>query len=67
MGPEVFDKAFKEYAQRWAFKHPKPSDFFRISRRCFGGADLDWYWRGWFYGTENVDMNTRPGEVVQAS
>ncbi|MEI9919406.1 MAG: M1 family metallopeptidase [Bacteroidota bacterium] len=55
MGPETFDKAFKEYAQRWAFKHPKPSDFFRTLEDA-SAVDLDWYWRGWFYGTENVDM-----------
>jgi hypothetical protein len=55
MGPETFDKAFKEYAQRWAFKHPKPSDFFRTLEDA-SAVDLDWYWRGWFYGTDNVDM-----------
>jgi len=55
MGPETFDIAFKEYAQRWAFKHPKPSDFFRTLEDA-SAVDLDWFWRGWFYGTENVDM-----------
>jgi hypothetical protein len=55
MGPELFDKAFKEYAQRWAFKHPKPADFFRTMEDA-SGVDLDWFWRGWFYGTENVDV-----------
>jgi hypothetical protein len=55
MGPETFDKAFKEYAQRWAFKHPKPADFFRTLEDA-SAVDLDWYWKGWFYGTENVDM-----------
>jgi hypothetical protein len=55
MGPETFDRAFKEYAQRWAFKHPKPSDFFRTLEDA-SAVDLDWFWRGWFYGTENVDM-----------
>ena len=43
MGPELFDKAFKEYSTRWAFKHPT--------------VDLDWYWRGWFYSTDNVDIS----------
>lgn len=55
MGPELFDKAFKEYSQRWAFKHPKPSDFFRTLEDA-SAVDLDWYWRGWFYSTDNVDM-----------
>jgi hypothetical protein len=55
MGPELFDKAFKEYAQRWAFKHPKPGDFFR-SLEDASAVDLDWFWRGWFYSTDNVDL-----------
>jgi hypothetical protein len=55
MGEEVFDKAFKEYAQRWAFKHPKPSDFFRTLEDA-SAVDLDWFWRGWFYTTDNCDM-----------
>lgn len=55
MGPEMFDRAFKEYAQRWAFKHPKPSDFFRTLEDA-SAVDLDWFWRGWFYTTDYVDM-----------
>ncbi|HYG20388.1 MAG TPA: M1 family metallopeptidase [Ohtaekwangia sp.] len=55
MGPELFDKAFKEYAERWAFKHPKPADFFRTMEDA-SGVDLDWFWRGWFYSTDNVDV-----------
>jgi hypothetical protein len=55
MGPELFDKAFKEYATRWAFKHPKPADFFRTMEDA-SAVDLDWFWRGWFYTTENVDV-----------
>jgi hypothetical protein len=55
MGPELFDKAFKEYAQRWAFKHPKPADFFRTMEDA-SGVDLDWFWRGWFYSVDNVDI-----------
>ncbi|CAN5157358.1 M1 family metallopeptidase [soil metagenome] len=55
MGPELFDKAFKEYAERWAFKHPKPSDFFRTMEDA-SAVDLDWFWRGWFYTTDNVDL-----------
>jgi hypothetical protein len=55
MGPELFDKAFKEYAQRWAFKHPQPADFFRTMEDA-SAVDLDWFWRGWFYTTDNVDV-----------
>ncbi len=56
MGPEAFDHAFKEYAQRWAFKHPKPSDFFRTMEDA-SAFDLDWFWRGWFYTTDHVDFS----------
>lgn len=56
MGPELFDHAFKEYAHRWAFKHPKPADFFRTMEDA-SAFDLDWYWRGWFYSTDNVDLS----------
>jgi hypothetical protein len=55
MGSELFDKAFKEYAQRWAFKHPKPADFFRTMEDA-SAVDLDWFWRGWFYTVDNVDV-----------
>jgi hypothetical protein len=55
MEPELFDKAFKEYAQRWAFKHPKPADFFRTMEDA-SAVDLDWFWRGWFYTVDNVDV-----------
>ena len=56
MGPELFDKAFKEYATRWAFKHPKPADFFRTMEDA-SAVDLDWFWRGWFYSTDNTDIS----------
>ena len=55
MGEELFDRAFKEYAQRWAFKHPKPADFFRTMEDV-SAVDLDWFWRGWFYTTDHVDL-----------
>lgn len=55
MGRELFDHAFKEYARRWAFKQPYPADFFRTMEDA-SGVDLDWFWRGWFYGTEPVDQ-----------
>lgn len=72
MGRELFDYAFKEYARRWAFKHPSPADFFRTMEDA-SAVDLDWFWRGWFYGTDPVDIsidevipfriNTRDPEV----
>ena len=55
MGRELFDYSFKEYARRWAFKHPEPADFFRTMEDA-SAEDLDWYWRGWFYGIEPVDI-----------
>ncbi len=56
MGRELFDYAFKEYSRRWAFKHPTPSDFFRTMEDA-SAVDLDWFWRGWFFGTEPVDIS----------
>lgn len=55
MGRELFDYAFKEYARRWAFKHPTPTDFFRTMEDA-SAVDLDWFWRGWFYSTDPVDI-----------
>ena len=55
MGRELFDYAFKEYSRRWAFKHPSPADFFRTMEDA-SGVDLDWFWRGWFYSTDHVDI-----------
>ncbi len=55
MGRELFDHAFKEYANRWKFKQPYPADFFRTMEDA-SGIDLDWFWRGWFYTNQNVDQ-----------
>ncbi len=55
MGRELFDFAFREYAQRWKFKRPTPADFFRTMEDA-SGIDLDWFWRGWFYSTDHVDV-----------
>ncbi|HCB44957.1 MAG TPA: aminopeptidase, partial [Algoriphagus sp.] len=55
MGRELFDFAFREYARRWMFKHPTPEDLFRTMEDA-SAVDLDWFWRGWFYGTEPVDI-----------
>lgn len=56
MGRELFDFAFKEYARRWAFKHPTPADLFRTMEDA-SAVDLDWFWRGWFFTTEAVDIS----------
>jgi hypothetical protein len=58
MGEELFDYAFREYAQRWMFKHPTPEDFFRTMEDA-SAVDLDWYWRGWFYTTDYVDIGVK--------
>lgn len=58
MGRELFDKAFKTYAQRWMFKHPTPEDFFRTMEDA-SAVDLDYFWRGWFYSTDYVDMGVK--------
>jgi|TARA_Y100000296_G_scaffold72757_1_gene89488 aminopeptidase N len=55
LGRELFDRAFREYAERWRFKHPTPYDFFRTMEES-SGVDLDWFWRGWFYSTDHVDI-----------
>jgi hypothetical protein len=55
LGPEVFDRAFREYTRRWAFKHPEPADFFRTMEDVTG-KDLDWFWRGWFFTTAALDQ-----------
>lgn len=58
MGRELFDHAFRTYAQRWKFKHPTPEDFFRTMEDA-SGVDLDWFWRGWFYTTDYVDIGIK--------
>jgi len=58
MGPELFDYAFKKYAERWKFKHPTPADFFRTMEDA-SAMDLDWFWRGWFYTTGNNDIGIK--------
>ncbi len=64
LGRELFDFAFKEYAQRWMFKHPAPEDFFRTMEDA-SGVDLDWFWRGWFYTTDYVDIDLASVKLFQ--
>ncbi|MFN3784062.1 MAG: M1 family metallopeptidase [Spirosomataceae bacterium] len=75
MGRELFDHAFKEYSRRWMFKHPSPADFFRTMEDA-SGMDLDWFWKGWFYGVDAADqaiaevkwyaLDSQDPEVVKA-
>jgi len=58
LGHDLFDKAFKTYAERWKFKHPTPADFFRTMEDA-SGTDLDWFWRGWFYTTDYNDIGIK--------
>ncbi len=58
MGHDLFDHAFRTYSQRWMFKHPTPEDFFRTMEDA-SAVDLDWFWRGWFYSTDNVDIGIK--------
>jgi len=55
VGPDRFDPAFKEYFRRWAYKHPAPADFFRTIEDGVG-EDLSWFWRAWFYTTQQLDQ-----------
>ncbi|MBA4304811.1 MAG: aminopeptidase [Sphingobacteriaceae bacterium] len=66
MGRELFDFAFKTYSTRWAFKHPSPADFFRTMEDA-SGVDLDWFWRGWFYDIEPVDISLDSVLVLRAT
>ncbi len=64
MGRDLFDFAFKEYSRRWKFKRPQPADFFRTMEDA-SGVDLDWFWRGWFYSTDHVDISIENVRLFQ--
>ena len=64
LGRELFDFAFKQYSQRWMFKQPMPADLFRTMEDA-SGTDLDWFWRGWFYTTDHVDVEVADVQVFQ--
>ncbi|MFB1021518.1 MAG: M1 family aminopeptidase, partial [Vicingaceae bacterium] len=66
MGRELFDHAFRQYAQTWKFKHPTPADFFRIMEDA-SGTDLDWFWRGWFFSTNHCDIALTDVKWMQIS
>lgn len=65
MGRELFDYAFREYARRWAFKHPTPADLFRTMEDA-SAEDLDWFWRGWFYSTDPCDISLDSVQYAKA-
>lgn len=64
LGRELFDHAFRTYSKRWAFKHPEPADFFRTMEDA-SGTDLDWFWRGWFYTTDHVDLSIEDADYFR--
>ena len=64
MGRELFDYAFKQYSHTWMFKHPTPADFFRLMEDA-SAVDLDWFWRGWFFSTDHVDLSLDQVEWLQ--
>lgn len=64
VGPERFDRAFREYIRRWAFKHPTPADFFR-TMESGTGEDLSWYWRAFWYSTETLDVGVLDASTRQ--
>ncbi len=66
LGRDNFDFALKTYAQRWKFKRPEPADFFR-SMEDASGTDLDWFWRGWFYSTDHVDISIENVRLYQVN
>jgi hypothetical protein len=63
LGPERFDAAFRQYVQQWAYRHPQPSDFFRTIEAATG-EELSWFWRQWFYGTDQLDQAVDSVAVV---
>ncbi|WP_111306902.1 M1 family metallopeptidase [Confluentibacter sediminis] len=64
LGPDRFDYAFKNYIKKWAFKHPRPIDFFNAMENG-AGEDLDWFWKSWFYGTGNIDQAVTKVDYVK--
>lgn len=66
IGKELFDFSFREYARRWAFKHPTPADLFRTMEDA-SGYDLDWFWRGWYFRTEPVDISLDSVKALQSA
>jgi hypothetical protein len=54
VGDTAVQRAMREYAQAWRFKHPSPWDFvFSMDRSLH--QDLGWFWYYWLWTTEAVD------------
>ena len=66
LGPEKFDKAFRTYIERWAFKHPTPWDFFHTMENV-SGEELNWFWRGWFFNKWKVDQAVKGVKYVDGN
>ncbi|UGU18334.1 M1 family metallopeptidase [Sinomicrobium kalidii] len=66
LGPERFDNAFKAYIKAWAYKHPQPADFFNVMENV-GGENLSWFWKGWFYGNENIELSVDAVRPVEGN
>ncbi|SHE28805.1 hypothetical protein SAMN05444278_10129 [Psychroflexus salarius] len=66
LGPDRFDYAFKSYIKTWAFKHPQPTDFFNHMEN-YAGENLNWFWKNWFYGTDNIDLGIESVRQVEAN
>jgi aminopeptidase N len=66
VGPARFDAAFKEYFRRWAYKHPTPADFFRTMEDG-AGEDLSWFWRSWFFTTQQLDQAVEGVELADSA
>ncbi|HEY1006802.1 MAG TPA: M1 family metallopeptidase [Sphingobacteriaceae bacterium] len=64
LGPDRFDRAFKTYIERWAYKHPTPADFFRTMENV-SGENLAWFWRGWFINNWRLDQGIRSVTYVE--
>ncbi|MBY5957794.1 M1 family metallopeptidase [Membranicola marinus] len=64
IGPDRFDRAFRAYIERWAYKHPQPADFFNTIENVTG-EDLNWFWKGWFYETGNIDLSITAAQRVR--
>ena len=64
LGPERFDAAFREYVNRWAFKHPTPWDFFH-SMENVSGEDLGWFWRAWVLNTWKLDQAVKDVKYIR--
>ncbi|WP_372381995.1 M1 family metallopeptidase [Xanthomonas sp. NCPPB 1068] len=63
LGPERFDPAFRKYIATWAYKHPTPSDFFRLME-SESGEDLSWWWRGWYFNNWQLDMGIARAQYI---